>query len=296
MKPIIKHTPVTYFFNITCLFAIWRRYYNILHTFKNHIHLNPWKVVRYCKLESKKWRYVLIRCVGRCLLIGGFSRDTHGAPGTYTGVIRPFRLGWSCKSDGPSWIWTAMVACRGAQKILCLRNTSCIIMLHQFTRLMTCILVYTYLMYIYIYIFIQDIQYIHFLCILETAYLKLSRLLTEQLVDCSVSQVWRLLYWNCMAMNVSQPHLQLFCQRVHKPTRNAVMVPYTLHMSKWNYQVPVIYIYMGWNNPIVTAKGPKNCLKPDLAAHVLGIGTNPPPCDLRRCFLRRVQHAGGHLG
>ena len=34
----------------------------------------------------------------------------------------------------------------------------------------------------------QYIQYIH-LCILETAYLKLSRLLTEQLVDCSVSQV-----------------------------------------------------------------------------------------------------------
>ena len=33
---------------------------------------------------------------------------------------------------------------------------------------------------------------------------------------------------------------------------------------------------MGWNNPIVTAKGPTHGLKRDLAAHVLGIGTNPP--------------------
>ena len=172
MKPIIKHTPVTYFFNITCLFAIWRRYYNILHTFKNHIHLNPWKVVRYCKLESKKWRYVLIRCVGRCLLIGGFSRDTHGAPGTYTGVIRPFRLGWSCKSDGPSWIWTAMVACRGAQKILCLRNTSCIIMLHQFTRLMTCIYTRVYVSYVYIHTYINKYIYIYiYICSIYSIYI-----------------------------------------------------------------------------------------------------------------------------
>jgi hypothetical protein len=260
--------------------------------------LNPWKVVRYCKLESKKWRYVLIRCIGRCQNPWFFSghpwgpRDLPGPQGSsvlvgWAGAANPMgRVGFGLQ-------WSHVVE----RCILCLRNTSCIIMLHQFTRLMTCILVYTYLMCIYI-LYIYSIYSIYIY-----AYLKLHtwnspdfwHLLTEQLVDCSVSQVWRLFYWNCMAMNVSQPHLQLFCQRVHKPTRNAVMVPYTLHMSKWNYQVPVIYIYMGWNNPIVTAKGPKNCLKPDLAAHVLGIGTTHP-CDLRRCFLRRVQHAGGHLG
>ena len=219
-----------------------------------------------------------------------------GPTGT-TGIIRPCRLGWSCKSDGPSWIWTAMVACRGALHPLLKEY----IVYHNVASVYTINDMHTRVYVSYVYIYIYYIYSIYSIYIY--AYLKLHtwnspdfwHLLTEQLVDCSVSQVWRLFYWNCMAMNVSQPHLQLFCQRVHKPTRNAVMVPYTLHMSKWNYQVPVIYIYMGWNNPIVTAKGPKNCLKPDLAAHVLGIGTTHP-CDLRRCFLRRVQHAGGHLG
>ena len=104
----------------------------------------------------------------------------------------------------------------------------------------TYIYIYIYVIYIYICnIYIYNIIYIYIHLCMHT-WTSPDFWLNSWLTVLSpryVSQVWRLLYWNSMAINVSQPHLQLFCQRVHKPTRNAVMVPYTLQTSKWNYQV-----------------------------------------------------------
>ena len=74
------------------------------------------------------------------------------------------------------------------------------------------------------------------------AHLNLSRLLTEQLADCSLSQVQRLWYWICMAMNVSQPHLQLFhIPDVRVCTKRLAMQWWSLTRSKCPSETTSIY-------------------------------------------------------
>ena len=89
-----------------------------------------------------------------------------GPTGT-TGIIRPCRLGWSCKSNGPSWIWTAMVACRGALHPLLKEY----IVYHNVASVYTINDMHTrvYVSYVYIYILYTVYTFMHtWNCILET--------------------------------------------------------------------------------------------------------------------------------
>lgn len=117
---------------------------------RNHIHLNPWKIVRYCKLESKKWRYVLIRCVGAFWSVF-FLGTPMGPPGPTQGSS--VLLGWAGAANPMGWVgfglqWSHVVG----RCILCLiRNTSCIIMYHNVASVYTINYMHTrvYVSYVY---------------------------------------------------------------------------------------------------------------------------------------------------